>query len=145
MKEHKAIYPGSFDPFHEGHLDVLKKALKLFTYVYIVVTKNINKNSKSSFDERVKIVKNKIKEIRNVTVIKNENDLTVNIAHELGAKFIIRGLRDEKDFENELDFYDGNKFLDNEIEIVYFISETSNRKLSSTIIREIEFYKKHSK
>ncbi|ADR24301.1 pantetheine-phosphate adenylyltransferase [Mycoplasma leachii PG50] len=137
-----AIYPGSFNPFHKGHLNILKKAILLFDKVYVVVSKNVNKSLDPDLQSRVENIKNLIKDFDNVEIIINENKLTTTIAKELNACFIIRGLRSQTDFEYEIKYYDGFKSLDPNIEVVYFISDYDKRSLSSTILREIEFYKK---
>lgn len=137
-----AIYPGSFNPFHKGHLNILKKAILLFDKVYVVVSKNVNKSLDPDLQSRVENIKNLIKDFSNVEIIINENKLTTTIAKELNACFIIRGLRSQTDFEYEIKYYDGFKSLDPNIEVVYFISDYDKRSLSSTILREIEFYKK---
>ncbi|UKS54317.1 pantetheine-phosphate adenylyltransferase [Mycoplasma feriruminatoris] len=136
-----AIYPGSFNPFHKGHLNILKKASLLFDKLYIVVTKNVNKSLDPDLNSRVENIKNLTKDLKNVEIIINENELTTNIAKKLNASFIIRGLRSQADFEYELKYYDGFKSLDPNIEVVYFVSDADKRSLSSTILREIEFYK----
>ncbi|AME10479.1 phosphopantetheine adenylyltransferase [Mycoplasma mycoides subsp. mycoides] len=137
-----AIYPGSFNPFHNGHLNILKKAILLFDKVYVVVSKNINKSLDPDLQSRVKNIKNLIRDFNNVEIIINENKLTTTIAKELNASFIIRGLRSQADFEYEIKYYDGFKSLYPNIEVIYFISDYDKRSLSSTILREIEFYKK---
>ncbi|ATZ18924.1 phosphopantetheine adenylyltransferase [Williamsoniiplasma somnilux] len=137
----KAIYPGSFNPFHEGHLNILTKALNIFDEIYIVVTKNINKINDSNFSSRMEKI-NKAVNNPKVHVIINENELTIEIAKKYQCSHIIRGLRSDTDFKYELEYYDGNKFLDPNIETIYFISDHEKRKLSSTIIKEIANYKK---
>ncbi|EOA07582.1 Phosphopantetheine adenylyltransferase [Mycoplasma yeatsii 13926] len=136
-----AIYPGSFDPFHDGHLNIVKKASSLFDKLIIVVSKNINKSSLLSFEKRIEIITNLTKDFKNISVIANKDQLTTDIAKKLNAKYIVRGLRSQQDFDYELNYYDGFKSLDPNIEIVYFISDVEKRQLSSSAIKEIQFYK----
>lgn len=137
-----AIYPGSFDPFHDGHLNIAKKASYLFDKLYIVVSKNINKSSLLSFEKRIEIITNLTKDFKNISVIANQDQLTTDISKKLNAKYIVRGLRSQQDFDYELNYYDGFKILDPNIEVVYFISDLDKRQLSSSVIKEIKFFKK---
>ncbi|AEM68903.1 pantetheine-phosphate adenylyltransferase [Mycoplasma putrefaciens] len=137
-----AIYPGSFDPFHQGHLNVVRKASLLFDRLYIVVSRNINKTTSFKLDSRVRLITEVTKDIKNVEVIRNDDKLTTDIAKLVDAKYIIRGLRNKNDFDYELAYYDGFKSLDPNIEVIYFISSSQTRALSSSTIKEIEFFKK---
>ncbi|KAF5273745.1 hypothetical protein FQR65_LT17087 [Abscondita terminalis] len=101
-----AIFPGSFDPIHEGHIQIIKKAVRLFDKIYVVITNNINKTHNKSIDERKKELLKVIEPYKNIEIDINENSLTVDIAKKLGCKFIIRGVRDQKDFQFELEMYD---------------------------------------
>ncbi|QBQ08093.1 phosphopantetheine adenylyltransferase [Spiroplasma gladiatoris] len=137
-----AIYPGSFNPFHKGHLDILKKAQKLFTKIYIVITKNISKNMNPNLNSRVEQVKEFVKEFSNCEVIVNENELTAELAKKLNVQYIIRGVRNENDFTYEREINDVNKFLNNDLETIIFIADSEKRTISSSSIKEIEIYKK---
>ncbi|WP_031543305.1 pantetheine-phosphate adenylyltransferase [Mesoplasma photuris] len=137
----KAIYPGSFDPIHEGHLNIIKKATNIFDEVIIVITKNINKTAKKSLEERQKNVENMIKDLKNIEVMVNADMLTIDFANKVNAKFIIRGLRGDEDFKNEIKMYDANKYLDQSIETIYLISDEEKRQISSSSLNEINSYK----
>lgn len=130
-----AIYPGTFEKFHNGHISVLEKSKKLFKKIYLVVSNNENKIS-SNIDKRLEeIIKNQyILENKNkIKVIKNEG-LTIDILNKLKCYYIIRGVRSKKDFEYEFKLYDSYKSLSNEFEIIYFFSDKELRKISSTFI-----------
>ncbi|AOG60775.1 phosphopantetheine adenylyltransferase [Spiroplasma helicoides] len=137
-----AIYPGSFNPFHEGHLDILKKALNLFSKIYIVVSKNILKDSNPDLKQRINSIVDLTKHYNNCEVILNENKLTADIAKELDAKFLIRGVRNIEDFKYEVELADANKFLNKDLETIIFISDSDRREISSTRLKEIEEYKR---
>ena len=96
------IYPGSFDPFTNGHNDILQRALKIFDKVVIAVVKNSNKKYLFSLDERVAMIDNLFQEQEMVSCIGLDSKLTVELASELNAQAIIRGLRAVSDFEYEL-------------------------------------------
>ncbi|QEH62250.1 phosphopantetheine adenylyltransferase [Spiroplasma chinense] len=137
-----AIYPGSFNPFHQGHLEVLKKGLALFEKVYVVVTKNILKEQESNFEQRVETLKQMINGLEGCEVLINENKLSAELAKELKASYMIRGVRDAKDFNYELELSDANKYLNKELETIIFIADSESREISSSRIKEIERYKK---
>ncbi|AKU79381.1 pantetheine-phosphate adenylyltransferase [Spiroplasma turonicum] len=140
-----AIYPGSFDPFHNGHLNILNKALKLFDFVYIVITKNINKNENPDLESRVNKIQLMISDLDNTKILINKDYLTIDFAKKVNAGFIVRGVRDTETFQNEIEFIDANKSLNSNIETILLVSDLNERKLSSSIIREIEFYKNNNK
>ncbi|WP_339020678.1 pantetheine-phosphate adenylyltransferase [Spiroplasma endosymbiont of Atherix ibis] len=139
-----AIYPGSFDPFHEGHLNILLKATKLFDEVILVVTKNISKNNSLDLVQRVDKIKLKIKHLKNVKIEINQNQLTANFAKERKINYIVRGIRDSQTLDYEIELHDGNKSIYSELETVLFLSDNENRKVSSSLLKEIEKYKSES-
>ncbi|WP_156007201.1 pantetheine-phosphate adenylyltransferase [Spiroplasma tabanidicola] len=140
-----AIYPGSFNPFHQGHLDILNKAVKLFSKVYIVITKNIAKELEPNLASRVIQVKNFTKEVKNCEVLINQDELTADFAKKLNASYIIRGVRNEADFSYEREIYDVNKYLNPKLETIILIADSEKREISSTSIKEIELYKRGKK
>ncbi|AGR42442.1 pantetheine-phosphate adenylyltransferase [Spiroplasma diminutum] len=137
----RAIYPGSFDPFHEGHLNILLKASKLFDEVIIVITKNIAKNSNPDLKSRVDKIKLMTKDIKNVKIEINENQLTAEFAKNRDVQYVVRGIRDAQTLEYEIELNDGNKSLFKDLETVLFLSDNENRKISSSLLKEIEKYK----
>lgn len=137
----KAIYPGSFDPFHEGHLEVLKKACKLFEVVYIVITKNIFKNTNPNLSSRRSQIEESVKGLGNCIVLENKDVLTGEFARNLGANYLIRGIRDKSDLDYEIELADANKKIFHDLETILFIADTNKREISSTRLKEINDYK----
>ncbi len=131
-----AIYPGSFDPITKGHIDVLKKAVKLFDKVVIAVAINYDKKSFCSIDERKELIKKSIQDIKNVEVDSFEG-LTVDYAKEKGANAIIRGLRAVSDFEYEMQMAQMNSSLCSDIETVFLIPKTKYNFISSSTVKEV--------
>lgn len=131
----RAIFPGSFDPFHEGHYDILVRAQKLFKKVIIFIGNNNQKKS-TDFLQRLEQIK-KFLELRNNKVrIVYGNENTVDIAKKYHCNYIIRGIRNINDFEYELDFFHQNKKLNHRIEIVYFMAEYKFKEIQSSKIRK---------
>ena len=131
-----AIYPGSFDPITNGHVDIVKRALKLFDKLYVCVASNPSKKYTFSNKERMNLVKETFKEFDNVEVISTE-DLVLNAARKVGANIIVRGLRAVTDFEFELQLSAGNSFIDNEIETIFFMTSTGLSFISSSSVKEL--------
>lgn len=96
-----ALFPGSFDPLTMGHLDTIERGAKLFDELIIGVFVNTTKKSYFTSEEKLEVVKETVAHIPNVRVIGQENELTVNVAEKLGAKFLLRGIRSVKDYEYE--------------------------------------------
>lgn len=134
-----AIYPGSFDPLSNGHLDIIKRASKLFDKIYILVS--INPNKKYIFDEkeRVEIVKKSCHEIQNVEVY-GSKDLVLDFAKKVGACCIIRGLRNHNDFDAEMQLYQFNHTIDSTIETILLFPSANNLFLSSSSIKELVMF-----
>ena len=130
------IYPGSFDPITFGHIDIIERASKMFDKLYVLVSFNSAKNAFFTPDERVEIIKEVIKPIKNVEVI-SSNKLTVEVAKELEATALIRGLRAVTDFEYELQMASTNRTLNNNIETVFLMTNTQYSYLSSHLVKEI--------
>tara|TARA_Y100000816_G_C26060570_1_gene556884 strand:- start:700 stop:1200 length:501 start_codon:yes stop_codon:yes gene_type:complete len=136
-----AIYPGTFDPITYGHIDVIKKSLKIFDSVVIAATNNINKDYFFSIEERLLIIKNSLfndlrlnkKKIKVVSF----DTLTINLCKKYKASVIIRGLRAVSDFEYEFQLAGMNKKLNNNIETIFLMSEVENQIISSNFVKEI--------
>ncbi len=131
-----AIYPGSFDPITKGHIDVLKKAVKLFDKVIIAVAVNYDKKSFCSINERKKLIKECVKYIENVEIDSFEG-LTVDYAKKMGANAIIRGLRAVSDFEYEMQMAQMNNTLCSDIETVFLIPKSKYNFISSSAVKEV--------
>lgn len=136
----KAVYPGSFDPITFGHIDIAKRALKVFDKLIIVISVNPMKSALFTGEERVALVKEVMKDhLEHVEVIVS-NDLTVKQTKELGATHIVRGLRAVTDFEFEFQMTHANRVLDKEIDSVFFMTDNKYSFLSSTTVKEIALF-----
>ncbi|MCI1734596.1 MAG: pantetheine-phosphate adenylyltransferase [Bacilli bacterium] len=134
-----AVYPGSFDPFTNGHLDVALRARKIFDKVIILVAYNSKKPSYLfSAEERVRMIKEAVKDYPDIEVASTEG-LVVKKARELGAQALIRGLRAVTDYEAEFQLHEVNEFLAPDIEMVYLMSHRDQAFVSSSNIKEIFF------
>ncbi|NCB97138.1 MAG: pantetheine-phosphate adenylyltransferase [Bacteroidia bacterium] len=131
-----AIFPGSFDPFTLGHMDILKSALKLFDKVVIAVGYNMQKKGFFEVDERISIIKEALKGMGNVEVV-SYTGLTVTFCRQLGIKFIIRGLRTTTDFEMERVVAQANSRMAPEILTVFIPSGHEFSFISSTVVRDV--------
>ena len=131
-----AVYPGSFDPITNGHLDVLFRASKVFDKVIVLVADNSEKKYVFSTSERVKMIKEAIKEFDNVRV-DSTSGLTVKYARDVGACCLIRGLRAVTDFEYELKLAAANRFVDKNIDEVFFMASAEHSFISSSMVNEL--------
>ena len=131
-----AIYPGSFDPITNGHLDLIKRASKLFDEVIIAITQNANKSSFLSIDQRVDAVNKSIMVLNNTRVLSFDS-LLVDFAREHDAQIIIRGLRAVSDFEYEFQLSGMNKRLNPGIETLFMTPSEEFANISSSLVREI--------
>ena len=131
-----AIYPGSFDPITNGHIDLIHRACKLFDEVIIAITQNANKTSLLSIDERIESVEASIKSINNTYVL-GFDSLLVDFARDHNAQIIIRGLRAVSDFEYEFQLSGMNKRLNPRIETLFMTPSEEFANISSSLVREI--------
>ena len=131
-----AIYPGSFDPITNGHLDILKSGAEIFEKVIIAVSYNANKKGFLTIDERVRLIQESVKDFPNVEVDSFEG-LTVEYAKKRGASVLLRGLRTSFDFECEMQLSQTNNKLFNEIKTVFLITKPEYNFISSSCVREI--------
>ncbi|MCR1900972.1 pantetheine-phosphate adenylyltransferase [Ligilactobacillus apodemi] len=137
----KAIFPGSFDPITNGHLDVIKRSAQLFEHVYVVILTNTAKKPLFSAEKRQMLVEDAIKDLSNVTVLLKEADLTVNVANQLGAQVIIRALRNAQDFEFEKNIAEMNKNLAPQIETMLLVTDPKYSFVSSSLVKEVARFK----
>ena len=132
-----AVYPGTFDPFTNGHRDLVQRAASnIFDKVYICVAENSRKDTLFSLDERIELARKSLSEIENIEVI-GFNGLLVDFAKELKAKVILRGLRVVSDFEYEFQMSSMNKKLNDGIESIFLTPSESYAFLSSSLVKEI--------
>ena len=132
----KAIYPGTFDPITNGHIDVIQRASNLFDSITVAVAKNSNKNP--MFDEatRVQLIQENFKDSSNIEVIAFDG-LIVDLANKLGAVALIRGLRVASDFEYEFQMAQMNRHLNQTIETVYLMPTEEHFFTSSNLIKQV--------
>ena len=136
-----AVYPGTFDPITYGHIDVIKKSLKIFDKLIIGTTENTDKNYFFSIEERIDIINNSLfKDLKfdkkRIKVISFDN-LTIDLCRKYNATAIIRGLRAVSDFEYEFQLAGMNKKLNNKIETMFLMSDVENQIISSKFVKEI--------
>ena len=134
-----AIYPGTFDPITNGHLDLVGRAEQIFDEVIIAVSDNPRKNPLFSAQERIKLVEKAVVDIPHVHV-ERFDDLLVNFVARKNAKFVIRGLRAVSDFEYEFQLASANRRLDSNVETIFLTPLESNYFISSSLVREISYY-----
>ena len=131
-----ALYPGTFDPITNGHFDIIERACRLFDEVIIAVAESKDKKPMFTLDERIEMAKAATAKIDGVRVVGFDN-LTVELAHELDAGVLIRGLRAVSDFEYELQLGYLNNSLDDTIETVYLMPKLKHAFISSSIVRNL--------
>ena len=131
-----AVYPGSFDPVTNGHLDVISRGAELFDKVIVGVLHNSTKSPLFSVEERVRILNEAIKDLTNVEIVAFSG-LSVDFARQCKAKVIIRGLRAITDFEYEIQMSQTNHKLEPEVETMFLTTNLKYSYLSSTIVREV--------
>ena len=139
MKKKTAIYPGTFDPVTNGHLDVLRRACVLFDEVIVAVAKNAGKSPMFDAATRARLFAENVAAMPNVRVC-HFDGLTVDFARSLGANAIIRGLRAVSDFEFEFQMAQMNRFLDCGIETIFLMPSHKYFYTSSTIIKQVCAY-----
>lgn len=131
-----AIYPGTFDPITNGHLDILERAASVFEMVYIAVAHNVHKNPLFSTEERIEMVRRCTTQYQNVK-IDQFRGLAVDFAQKVGASVIIRGLRAISDFDYEFQMALMNRHMNDNIDTVFFMPHEDYTYLSSSTVREI--------
>lgn len=135
----KAVYAGTFDPITNGHIDIIKRALKLFDEVIVAVANGKHKKPLFTQEERVEMIKNSIKNLKNVKV-EAFSGLLVDYLKEKEINIVIRGLRVISDFEYEFQIALLNKKLSKNIEIIYLMPEERYLYISSSAVKEIASY-----
>ena len=139
-KERIALFPGSFDPITVAHVDILARALPLFSKVYIGIGLNSSKQALLSRESREKILRSVYSQEKKVEVVSYEG-LTVEFCAKLGAGYILRGIRSSSDFEYEKAISQMNHAMRPEIESVFILSNPGYSAISSSIVRDIMRYK----
>ncbi len=141
MPKRIAIFPGSFDPFTKGHYDIVQRGLKIFDQIVIAIGYNSKKHNRYfEIDLMVNKLEETFKNESKVSIIVY-NKLTSNLAKDLGAGFLLRGLRNTTDFEYENSIAQVNKYLNEGLESVFLITSPEYAAISSTIIREVHKFR----
>ena len=134
-----AVYPGSFDPVTYGHLDIIRRAAKMFDCLIIAVLNNSAKSPLFTADERVRMIREITADIPNLRIEKFDG-LTIEFCHKMGAQFMVRGLRAVTDFEYELQIAQTNRGIAPYIDTVFLTTNLKYSYLSSSIVKEIASY-----
>ena len=132
----KALYAGSFDPMTLGHLDIIRRAAKIFDEVVIGVTVNLEKKTMFTFEERMDMIKETVKDMPNVTVDKCEG-LLADFVNNNDFNVVIRGLRNTQDFDDEMSMDQLHKHLYNNAETIYITAKDEFAFISSTMARQV--------
>lgn len=134
--ERIAIFPGSFDPFTVGHESIVRRAVSLFDKIYIMIGYNANKKSFFSIEKRMKWINQVFKDEPGIEVTQHKG-LTVDFCKEVGARYILRGIRTSSDFEYERAIAQVNKKMHPEIESVFLLTLPEHTPVNASIIRDI--------
>jgi len=134
-----AIFPGSFDPFTIGHESIVNRSLSMFDKIIIMIGYNANKKSFFSIEKRIKWINQVFQDVDKVEV-RLHDGLTVDFCKEVGARYILRGLRTSSDFEYERAIAQINKKMHPEIETVFLLTLPEHTPVNATIIRDIVFH-----
>ena len=132
----KAIFPGSFDPMTNGHVSLLERALPLFDKIYVSIGINSSKKSMFSMEQRKTWIEKVFENEPRIEVTIYEG-LTVDHAKEVGANYIIRGIRNSFDMEYERSIAQMNRDMNSDIDTIFFVPEPAHSAISSTIVRDI--------
>jgi pantetheine-phosphate adenylyltransferase len=136
MNKRNALYPGTFDPITNGHLDLVRRAASIFDRVVVAIAANPNKAPMFSLEQRVDMARRVLASVPNVEVI-GYSGLTVDCAHQNGLHVIVRGLRAVSDFEFEFQLANMSRHLSPDIESVFMTPQEQYTFISSTLVREI--------
>ena len=131
-----AVYPGSFDPITNGHLDIIKRGAKIFDEIIVAVLVNIDKKYLFETNERVELIKRVTKDMENVKVV-SFNGLLVDFLKEYNASILLKGLRNSIDFEYELQMAFINNQLDSNVETICMMSSAENLHISSSGVKQV--------
>src|SRR5699024_8173902 len=133
----KAVYGGSFDPFTNGHLNIVERASRLFDELVVAVSENPNKTYVFSHDERIRLIEETVKHLPNVSVVKHEEGLLVSFAKDQGAQVLVRGIRNGLDIDLEEMMAEMNHHQEPSLETLFLLAKATNRFISSTLVKEV--------
>ena len=134
--ERKALFPGSFDPFTSGHLNILTRALTMFDEVIVAVGVNQDKRGFFTMEQRLDIFRQATRGMQGVTIVQYDG-LTADICRELGLRHIVRGVRNMTDFDNEQSIADANRHLYPELETIIIPTAQEYAHISSSAVRDV--------
>ncbi len=135
----RAVYPGSFDPVTNGHIDLIQRSSHLFDEVIVSILENTEKTPFFTLEERIEMLEHAIKDFKNVSVV-TFRGLLVDFAQRIGASVIVRGIRAVSDYEYELQMALMNRRLSSEVETVFMMPAEPYSYLSSRLVKEISFF-----
>ena len=135
-----ALFPGSFDPITNGHVETAKRAAKLFDKVYVVAMTNTSKKYLFSAEKRAEFAKDALKDIANIEVLARSEEVTVKLARELHAQVMVRGVRNSDDFRYEQEIAGINKSIAPDIETVLLFTSPENSFVASSMIKELAHF-----
>ena len=130
------LFPGTFDPITNGHLKIIDKASKLFDKLYVCILHNPDKEELFSLNDRLEMINLSIKDYKNIEATSYDG-LTIDAAKKYNATYIVRGIRNTEDLKFEIVLNASYKELDPNIEIIYFLSDEKEKKISSTMVRDL--------
>lgn len=136
MKKHIAVYPGSFDPITNGHLDIIKRGLEVFDTLIVAVARNSEKSGLFTIDERIEMIRETVGDNPRLKVDTFEG-LLVDYVSDQGARVILRGLRAVSDFEYEFQIAQMNRSVNEDIETLFMMTSVPYGYLSSSIVKEV--------
>jgi pantetheine-phosphate adenylyltransferase len=140
MSQHRAIYPGTFDPITNGHADLIERAANMFDEVIVAIASNPSKQPLFTLEERVDLITQVSAKLDNVTV-KGFTGLLANYAKDNQADVLIRGLRAVSDFEYEFQLANMNRRLNPDLESVFLTPSEENSFISSTLVKEVALHR----
>ena len=136
MNDKIAVYPGSFDPITNGHLDIILRGLKIFDKLIVAVAQNVNKKALFDIDERLTLIRETLQDYPQIEV-DTFNGLLVDYMADKGARVVLRGLRAVSDFENEFQLAQMNHSMNDEMETLFMMTSVRYGYLSSSIVKEV--------
>lgn len=131
-----AVFPGSFDPLTKGHEEIVRKAVPLFDKIYVAIGENANKKYCFPMEKRLQWIRQAFADESKVEVVVYEG-LTIDFCRKVGARFILRGLRNSMDFQYEKDIAEANRHLAPEVETIFLLSSPELAHVSSSLVREL--------
>lgn len=137
MSQRIGLYAGSFDPITNGHVDIIRRAAKLFDKLIVAPMTNTSKKYLFTYDEKKRFIQEAVKDLPNVEVVDGKDELTIGLAKKYHASFLVRSMRNADDFGYESGVSSINKALDDEIETIFLISDSKYSTISSSMIKEV--------